>query len=229
MIKIALLATLLAVVAVSAAAQTAAQREAEPLVKLQPGETPVPGECLTKEELDLIKDLAALKRPTVGVEGEGDDQPPFNPHSLTGTWEIEGLLRESPLGEAGEFVGTETIRHVDGCTYESIIEATMPDGPVTVTVLMAYDRRAKYLVRLEQDSRGFQLLNTGRVGGDPGGYFSHYWETTQVTFNGRQVRLKGRRFFASPVAQRVRMQISIDGEPFTNFGTLWWQRTDAQP
>ncbi len=227
MIKIALLATLLAVVTVSAAAQTAEELEAEPLVKLQPGETPVPGECLTKEELDLIKDLTALKRPTVGVEGEGDDQPPVNPHYLIGTWEIEGVLRESPLGESGEFLGTETIRHVEGCTYESTMEATIPDGPVTVTALMVYDRRARYLVRLEQDSRGLQLLNTGRVGGDAGGYFSHHWEAPRFTLNGKVVRLKGHGPFASPVTQRLRMQISVDGEPFTNFGTLWRQRKDA--
>ena len=41
--------------------------------------------------------------------------------------------------------------------------------PVTVTTRMVYDRRSKYLVRIEDDSRGFELLKMGRIGGDPGG------------------------------------------------------------
>ena len=227
MTKVALFASLVAVAAVPSAAQTAAELAAEALVNLQPGETPVPGECLTRQELDLIRDLDALWRPTVGVEGEGDDQSPFNPHSLIGTWEIEGVLPESPFGEAGEFLGTETIRHVDGCVYESTIEATLADAPFTVTTLLTYDRRAKYMVRLEDDSRGFQLLKTGRVGGDPGGYYSHHWDAPPITRDGKQVRLKGRTFLASPYNHRLRMQISVDGQPFTNFGTVWWRRQGA--
>ncbi len=69
-------------VAVRAVAQSPAEIEAEPLAKLQPGETAVPGQCLTEQELDLIGRLDALTRPTVGVEGSGggDDPAPFEPH-----------------------------------------------------------------------------------------------------------------------------------------------------
>ena len=88
------------------AAQTPEQVAAEPIVKLQPGETPVEGECLTQQELDLIDALNSLRRPTVGVEGDGDDPLPFDPHYLVGEWSIEGVLPESPLAPAGEFVGT---------------------------------------------------------------------------------------------------------------------------
>ncbi len=118
MTKLAVFTALCVCVATPLAAQTADEVEAEPIVKLQPGETRVPGQCLTQQELDLIDGLNALRRPTVGVEGddEGDDMAPFNPHYFVGTWEIEGVLPESPLGEAGEFLGTETIRHVEGCT-----------------------------------------------------------------------------------------------------------------
>ena len=107
----------------------------------------------------------------MGVEGDGqgDDQAPFNPHYFVGTWEIEGVLPESPLGEAGAFLGTETIRHVEGCTYESTIEATVADETVTITSRLIYDRRFRYLVRMENDSRGFQLVKVGAVNGDSGG------------------------------------------------------------
>ncbi len=136
MTKLALAATLSVAVAAPLAAQTPAEVEREPLVKLLPGETPVDGECLTEQEIDLLTRLEALTRPTVGVEGVpgiddgiGDDPMPFDPHYFIGTWKIEGVIPESALGEAGEFAGTETIRHVSGCTYESTIEATLPAGP----------------------------------------------------------------------------------------------------
>ena len=158
-------------------AQTPEEIAAEPIVKLEPGETPVPGQCLTQQALNLIDALNALRRPTLGVEanGEGDDPAPFDPHYLVGEWTIEGVLPDSPLAPAGEFVGTEVVRHVEGCTYASTIEATVAGEAVTIEALMIYDRRARYLVRIEDDSRGFRLVKVGRVGGDPGGYFSHHW------------------------------------------------------
>jgi hypothetical protein len=217
-----------ATVASPLAAQTRSQLAAEPVVKLQPGETAVPGECLTKQELNLISALSALHRPTLGAEGNGDDQAPFNPHYLLGTWAITGLLPDSALGTGGDFIGTETVRHVDGCTYESTIQANLPDRKVTIKALTVYDRRERYMVRVEDDSRGFRLLKVGRVGGDPGGYSSHYWETPPVTRQKSQVRLKGRTLISSPDSFRVQMQISVDGEPFSNYGTLSWDRAEAK-
>ena len=208
------------------AAQTFAQIQAEPIVKLQPGETSVPGQCLTQEELDLIDALNALGRPTVGVEADGDDQAPFDPHYFIGTWQIEGVLPESPLGGSGDFLGTETIRHVGGCSYESTLEATLADERIVISSRMIYDRRVQYLIRIEDDSRGFELFKVGTVSGDPGGFSSHYWQTPSITREGNVVRLKGRTFISSPYAFRLRMQMSIGDEPFANFGTLWWERVE---
>ena len=224
-----IMVAMLVLVAMSpVAAQTPEQIEAEPLVQLQTGETVAPGECLTQQELDLITGLDALRRPTVGIEGdeEGDDQAPFDPHYFVGTWEIEGVLPASPFGESSEFFGTEVVRHVDGCMYESTIEATTVDGQVTIASRMMYDRRAAYLVRLEDDSRGFEFLKVGRVGGDPGGYFSHYWQTAPVVSQGQQVRLTGRTSMLSPFRYEVQTRMSVDGAPFANFGTVRWERVD---
>ncbi len=198
----------------------------EPPVRLEPGETVVPGQCLTREELSLMSRLQALRRPTLGVErdGQGDDQPRFNPGYLLGTWTIEGTIPESPLGPAGDFLGVETVRYADHCTYEATAKIKRPDGAFTITSVAVYDRRAGYMVRHERDGRGFDLLKTGAVGGDAGGYFAHHWEAPQVTFKGRKVRLKGTTFFASPENYRLRMQISADGRPFVNYGTIWWRR-----
>ena len=206
--------------------QTPEQIEAEPIVKLQAGETPVEGQCLTQQELDLADALNTLRRPTVGVEQDGDDPLPFDPHYLVGEWTIEGVLPDSPLAPAGDFVGTETVEHVGGCTYRSTIEATIADQQVTIETLTVYDRGAAYMVRVEDDSRGFRLVKVGRVGGDPGGYFSHHWEAPAVSRGSGEVRLAGRTYMTSPFAYQVRMRISVDEDPFVNFGSVWWERVD---
>ena len=212
-------------------AQTPEEIAAEPIVKLEPGETPVPGQCLTQQALNLIDALNALRRPTLGVEanGDGDDPAPFDPHYLVGEWTIEGVLPDSPLAPAGEFVGTEVVRHVEGCTYASTIEATVAGEAVTIEALMIYDRRARYLVRIEDDSRGFRLVKVGRVGGDPGGYFSHHWAAPAVARAGGEVRLAGRTYMTSPYAYQVRMRISLDDGPLTSFGSVWWERVGDEP
>ena len=224
------LVSLLFITTSAAAAQTPEQVAAEPIVRLQPGESPVPGQCLTQQELDLIDGLNALRRPTVGEEAEteGDDQAPFDPHYFLGSWEIEGVLPETPLGPAGEFYGTETYTHVDGCTYESTIEVTVPDGTVTITSLIVYDRRANYMVRIEDDSRGFELVKVGPLAGDPGGYFSHHWAAPPITRGGSVVHLTGRTFITSPFAYEVRTRMSVDGGPLANAGTVRWERVDEQ-
>jgi hypothetical protein len=142
----------------------------EPPVRLEAGETLVPGECLTKEELTLMSRLKGLKRPTLGAErdGQGDDQPRFNPNYLLGTWNIEGTLPESPLGPAGDFVGAETVRYADHCTYESTAKIKRPDGAVTINSVTSMKggpcawsgRSATVAARAPQD---------GRDRGDAGG------------------------------------------------------------
>ena len=228
MCRIGVVLSVLVGMGVSATAQTAEQVEAEPIVKLQAGETLVPGECLTEQELALIDRLNALRRPTVGQESEGDhdDHALFNPHYFLGEWQVEGVLPETPLGPAGEFYGTENFIHVDGCTYESALEVTVPDGSVTITSLVIYDRRTGNLVRIEDDSRGFELVKVGPVAGDPGGYFSHHWFAPPVTVNGSGVHLTGRSFITSPYAYEVRTRMSTDGGSFANAGTVRWERVD---
>ena len=230
MVKAAIALVLIVVMGGTARVQPPERPATEPPVRLQAGETPVAGECLTREELDLIKGLQALKRPTRGAEyTDHDDQPPFNPQYFVGRWRIEGVLPESPLGPAGEFTGIETVQHVEGCTYESTTQAKLAGTSFTVKSQMVYDRKAKYLVRLEQDSRGFQLLKTGPVGGDSGGYFTHHWEAPTITYKGKKLRLTGATFLASPVNHRLRMQLAIDAQPAVSYGTTWWRRDGEKP
>ena len=203
----------------------------QPSVKLRAGETAVPGECLTKEELELNQQLKALTRPTRGVEAGQDSDDPlrFNPNYLVGTWNVEGVVPESPLGPAGDMNGVDTIRRLRDCTYQSTLQVKGLGPPFTVRSLIVFDRQAGYMVKLEQDSRGFQLLETGVIGGDAGGYFSHHWQSPEFTYKAKRVRLQGTSFFASPENYRVRMQIAVDDQPFTAYGTLWWRREGSAP
>jgi hypothetical protein len=225
--RIAITVVALAIVGAPIAGQSPEQIKAEPMVKLKPGDTAVPGKCLSKEQLDLIAALNGLHRPTVGLEEGGDDPIPFDPHYLVGSWRIHGLLADSALGTGGEFGGTETVRQnpIDACAYESMVQGKAPGGAFTVKTTMAYDRRNQYFVRLEDDSRGFRLLKMGHIGGDAGGYFAHTWETPPVVRGRVTFRLRGRTLMWSPEAFRVLTQVSEDGGPFTNIGTLNWERT----
>ena len=229
--KVAFTLVALLCAALPLAAQSLAEIEAEPVVKQRRGETAVAGQCLTEQELELIASLYALRRPTVGREGPegGDDPAPFDPHYLVGTWKIEGALSDSPLGEAGEFLGTETVVYKGDCVYEATLEATFGEEPLQVSSRLVYDRRFSYLVRIEDDSRGFELLKVGTLGGDPGGYFSHHWQAPPVDRDGEKVRLRGRTYMTSPIAYRLRMQISVDEGPFVNYGTAWWRRAESDP
>ena len=200
-----------------------------PAMKLQTGETPVQGQCLSREELDLNKGLQTMDRPSRGVEAgaNADDDLMFDPNYLTGKWNIDGVVPESPLGPAGNVVGVDTVAHKRDCTYESRLQVTGLGAPFTVVSRIVYHRGPKFMVNIEQDSRGFQLLKMGVVGGDSGGYFSHHWEAPEITHKGKRIRLQGTSFFASPDNYRVRMRMSVDDQPFTAYGTLWWRRDGA--
>jgi hypothetical protein len=193
-----------------------------PLVRAA-GETPVAGKCLFKEDLDLIDALRALTRTTLN----NDPPAPFNPDYLVGRWSFEYDTPESALGPAGQISGTQTVQYVSGCLYESTTQAKGPSGAFTIKTSIVYDPSAHYLVVVERDSRGFELLKHGRVGGDSGGYFTHHWQAAPFTVKGKRVRLKGSTFMASPANYRVRTEIAEGDDPFVSMGTLWVQRQGA--
>ena len=193
-----------------------------PLVRAS-GETPVAGKCLFKEDLDLIEARRTLTRTTLN----NDAQVPFNPDYLVGRWSFEYDSPETALGPAGVLSGTQTVQHVSGCLYEATTQAKGPAGSYTIKSTMVYDPSAHYLVVLERDSRGFEVLKTGPVGGDSGGYFTHHWQAAPFTVKGKRLRLKGASFLASPVNYRVRAEIAEGDGPFVSMGTLWIQRQAA--
>jgi hypothetical protein len=188
-----------------------------------PGETPVPGKCLFKEDLDLIAARRALTRTTLN----NDAQAPFDPDYLVGRWTFEYDTPESALGPAGLISGTETVQHTDGCLYQGATQAKGPAGAFTVKSTMLYDPSAHYMVVLERDSRGLEVLKSGRIGGDSGGYFTHHWQAAPLTVKGTKVKLKGTTFYSSPGNYRLRTEIAEGDDPFVNLGTSWYKREET--
>ena len=223
---LAVVAMLMAASAVALLAQSAPPATPAPAptpLTRAPGETPVPGKCVFQQDLDLIEARRTLTRTTLN----NDVPVPFNPDYLVGRWTFNYEMPESALGPAGQISGTETIQHVAGCLYEGATQAKGPGGAFTVKSTIVYDPSAHYMVVLERDSRGFEMLKTGRVGGDSGGYFTHHWQTPPFTIKGKRVRLKGGSFLASPAHYRVRSEIAEGDGPFISMGTVWMERQPA--
>ena len=203
--------------------QAAPDESSQTLLVRATGETPVPGKCIFKEDLDLIAARRALKRTTLNNDAEA----PFDPDYMVGRWTFDYDVPESALGPGGQTSGTQTVLHLDGCLYEGMTQAEGSGGAFTIKSTILYDPSAHYMVVLERDSRGFEVLKTGRVGGDSGGFFTHHWEAAPFTFKGKKVGLKGTTFMSSPFNYRVRTEISEGDGPFVSLGTVWVHRQEA--
>ncbi len=147
----------------------------------------------------------------------------LRPGTYTVVFTLQGfqtVRREGVILE-GSFAAPVNAMLTIGALEESI---TVSSASPVVEVAMVYDRAANYMVRVEDDGRGFRLLKTGPVGCDPGGYYSHHWKAPPVIRKSGQVRLKGRTLVSSPESFRLHMQISVNGQPFESFGTIRWRR-----
>ncbi len=147
---------------------------------------------------------------------------------FVGKWAFEWNVPESPLGPAGKISGTETYRKIlNGFFLESEIEASGPRGPFQGKALMGYDEKEKVYTRYETDSLGVALVKRGPMGGDAGGWNTIFWESTPIWRDGKRVTLKGNTHMYSPVNYRLRVQISVDGGEYTNFGNPWFKKVEG--
>jgi hypothetical protein len=173
----------------------------------------------------LLQQPAQQSRPTQ----PNDPMPPPNMDYFLGTWSFDWNMPESPLGPAGKLKGTETYKKIlGGLAYESEIEGDSPQGPFKGRALTAYDEKEKLVTRFETDSLGLSMVKTGPIGGDLGGYYTIHWETAPVKKNGKTVKLKGKTLMLSPAHYRLQVQISVDGGPYTNFGSPWFQKVGVK-
>ncbi len=170
--------------------------------------------------------------PDLGRPTESTDEIPLFDYDqyFPGTWTFEWRTPESPFGEGGMLEGRETFGSSDdGRNYTSTIEATGPDGPFTVASTIVYLKPQQSFSRLERDSRGFDLLKVGHIGGDLGGFYTIHYESTPVVIDGAEVRIRNVTRIVSPLNFKVESRLSVDGGPWTNFGTGWWRRAEGGP
>jgi hypothetical protein len=167
--------------------------------------------------------------PELGRPTQSDDPlPPFNfDDYFIGKWTFEWDVPEGPLGPSGRISGTTVYAPVDGKFYEARTDATGAWGNFTMRETIAYHKEYKALARQTTDSRGFSFLQIGSVGGDLGGLFNIYLESSPFTFNGKSIRIKHAMRLLSPYNYKVGTTVSVDGGPFTNYGNPWWRKDAA--
>jgi hypothetical protein len=165
--------------------------------------------------------MPELGRPTK----VGDELPVFNfDQYFTGKWTFEWDVPEGALGPSGRITGTTVYKAIDGPFYEATTDASGPGGSFKLHEVIAYQKDNKALARQVTDSRGFSYLQTGTIGGDLGGIYDIYLESTPFTYNGKTIRIKHGLRLLSPFNYKVAITVSVDGGPFKNYGNPWWRK-----
>jgi hypothetical protein len=166
--------------------------------------------------------------PTTGAEM----MAPFNPQYYLGEWEIEWTPPDTELLPGGVYTGTETVTHINNRYLKIDVQLEGEDGNrLTGQGMLFFDwgLNGQSVVRYVVYDAGFSLFQFGPLGGDLGGYYSHFWETPTFEYNDHTFALEGRSYYVSPAAYRVNQQISIDGEEFFNYGIMWLTKEAAIP
>lgn len=156
----------------------------------------------------------------------GDDLPAFNFDAyFPGTWTFEWDMPEGPLGPSGRVTGTTVYKVMEaGKFYQADTDATGPGGAFKLHELIAYQKDNKALSRHITDSRGFSYLQLATIGGDLGGIYNIFYDSSPFTYNGRTVRIKHALRLMSPFNYKVATSVSVDGGPFRNYGNPWWRK-----
>lgn len=165
--------------------------------------------------------------PDLGRPTRVDDAlPPFNFDAyFLGMWTFEWDMPEGPLGESGTVTGTTVYKVIEaGKFYQADTDATGPGGAFKVHELIAYNKEGKALSRYVTDSRGFSFLQLATVGGDLGGIYNIFYDSSPFTYNGKTVRIKHALRLMSPFNYKVATTVSVNGGPFNNYGNPWWRK-----
>jgi hypothetical protein len=159
-----------------------------------------------------------------------DPMPPPDMDYFIGTWTFDWNVPESPLGPGGKIKGTEICKKVAGKdTYESEIKGEGPNGSFKGRATTSYNAAEKMVTRREDDFVGISTVKSGPIGGDLGGYYTIYWESTPIKKGGKVTKLKGKTLMLSPAHYKLQVEISVDGGPYTSLGNAWYRKTDLLP
>ena len=166
--------------------------------------------------------MPELGRPTK----VGDELPLFNFDAyFPGTWTFEWDMPEGPLGPSGQVTGKTVYKVIEaGKFYEADTDATGPGGAFKLHELIAYQKDNKALSRYVTDSRGFSYMQLATIGGDLGGIYNIFYDSTPFTYSGHTIRIKHAMRTMSPFNYRIATTVSVDGGPFKNYGNPWWRK-----
>jgi len=154
-----------------------------------------------------------------------DEQPLFSfEEYFPGKWNFEWDVPEGVLGPSGTVKGSIVYKKIEGPFFDATTTATAPSGALTITELIAYRREGKTASRYITDSRGFSYQQIAPVGGDLGGYFNLYYEGSPFAYKDRTVRIRNALRLTSPLRYRNSVTVSVDGGPFTNYGSAWYEK-----
>ena len=157
-----------------------------------------------------------------------DEQPPFSfGEYFLGRWTFEWEAPDGVLGPAGTIKGSIVYKHIEGPFYEATTTATGPGGAFTVKETIAYRKEGKTAARWVTDSRGYSYQQIAPVGGDLGGYFNLYYEGSPFTLKGKTIRIKNALRLTAPLRYRNSTTVSIDGGPFVNYGSAWFEKDNS--
>jgi len=173
--------------------------------------------------------LPKSQMPDLGRPTRGDDaQPLFNfDDYFLGKWTFEWEVPDGVLGPAGTLKGSIVYKAIEGPFYDAVTTATGPSGAFTIKESIVYRKEGKTAARWVTDSRGYTYQQLAPIGGDLGGYYNMYYEGSPFTLKGKTLRVKNALRLTSPLRYRNSMTVSVDGGPFVNYGSAWFEKQIA--
>lgn len=129
---------------------------------------------------------------------------------FAGQWNFEGEAKESPLGPAGKFTGTETCEwFAGGFQLVCRSKGTGPKGPATGMSVMSYDPGRKAYTYYALSSLGDNIFVHGQVQGK-------VWTwSDESTIEGKTVKFVATITEETPTSNSFRLEVSVDGGPLT--------------
>lgn len=180
----------------------------------------------TRAESPPQPQLPKGQMPDLGRHTQQDDKVPLFDFAayFVGRWTFEWDMPDGPLGPAGRVAGTTEYTAAGDNVFQALTEATGPTGHFTVRETIRYRPEQKTLTRDVVDSRGFAYQQTGTIGGDLGGFYTVYLESSGFSVSGESVRLRHTMRLTAPLAYRVSTTVSVKDGEFRNYGTPWWRK-----
>ena len=158
--------------------------------------------------------VVALVLAASGVAAQATKPAPGPEHKrigfFAGQWKFEGEAKESPLGPAGKFTGTETCEwFAGGFQLVCRSKGTGPKGPATGMAVMGYDPGRKAYTYYAATSLGDNIFVRGQVQ-------DKVWTwADEATMEGKKMKFVATITEESPTTNSFKLELSVDGGPLT--------------